>query len=170
MEKDKNGSAESDSQRAHLSSLRTERRIRLFIIAPPRERRIAVTVGESAPVVVQRELQVHLSSALRMRCIERAFDVSAVVEATDDDCCRNKIVMTPAATEAAATDDEVVSRELLEPTAASRTETGTARVYCSSLEVWRQCPLLHVASYEYYHLQSLNCAAAPLVGELNDQQ
>ena len=106
-----------------------------------------------------------------MRCIERAFDVSAVVEATDDDCCRNKIVMTPAATEAAATDDEVVSRELLEPTAASRTETGTARVYCSSLEVWSRCPLLHSASYEYYHLQSLNCeVAAPLVGELIDQQ
>ena len=53
-----------------------------------------------------------------MRCIERAFDASAVMEATDDGCCRNGIVLTPAAAEAAATDDEVVSRELLEPTAA----------------------------------------------------
>ena len=64
-----------------------------------------------------------------MRCIERAFDVSAVVEATDDDCCRNGIVLTPAAAEAAATDDEVVSRDLLEPTAAGCTES----VFCSSL-------------------------------------
>ena len=64
-----------------------------------------------------------------MRCIERAFDVSAVVEATHDDCCRNGIVLTPAAAEAAATDDEVVSRELLEPTAAGCTES----VFCSSL-------------------------------------
>ena len=105
-----------------------------------------------------------------MRCIERAFDVSAVVEATHDDCCRNGIVLTPAATETADTDDEVVSRDLLEPTAAGCTETGC----CSSLLLivggLGRCPLLHVASYKYYYLQSLNCAAAPLVGELNDQQ
>ena len=86
-----------------------------------------------------------------MRCIERAFDVSAVVEATDDDCCRNGIVLTPAAAEAAATDDEVVSRDLLEPTAAGCTETGC----CSSLlviaEARRQCPLFHVSSYEFYY-------------------
>ena len=55
-----------------------------------------------------------------MRCIERVFDVSVAVEATDDDCCRNGIVLTPAAAEAAAIDDEVVSRDVLEPTSVGR--------------------------------------------------